>query len=464
LWSVLSHSPNLSLGLISSQTKSVVWNYAQSLLVDLTMLHIGIDDTDSKEGMCTTYIGAVIVDRLKEINVRLDDYPRLVRLNPNWPLKTRGNCAVAIRVSDGEGRLPEVKGIVLETVGSLAELDHDTTNPGVVFYEGAKIPVELEEFSKKVICDVTTIKEAEKLAHRVGAEAYKFKLGRGIIGALAAIGENLDEDRTYELLAYRIPENWGMERRIDLNSVFEMDAKTGPETFDNVDRETGEVRIAPHTPCPVLYGIRAEKPESAEKAHSFVKALEPIERWVIYKTNQATDHHLRTAKICEAKPYTSVILEGFVSSEPMVLPGGHVIFRLKDSSGEICCAAYEPTRGFTKVIRKLREGDKVMVYGGVKQKPNLPLTVNLEKIRVLNLKTILRKVNPTCPKCGKKAKSEGRNKGYVCRKCKTRFPAEAARNIECPRDISCGYYEVPPRARRHIAKPIQRLPELHRVY
>ncbi|MFQ6120645.1 MAG: hypothetical protein ACE5KE_12285, partial [Methanosarcinales archaeon] len=29
-------------------------------------LHIGIDDTDSPEGGCTTYIGAIIIDILKE--------------------------------------------------------------------------------------------------------------------------------------------------------------------------------------------------------------------------------------------------------------------------------------------------------------------------------------------------------------------------------------------------------------
>ena len=27
---------------------------------------IGIDDTDSREGMCTTYLGAVLIGRLEE--------------------------------------------------------------------------------------------------------------------------------------------------------------------------------------------------------------------------------------------------------------------------------------------------------------------------------------------------------------------------------------------------------------
>jgi len=124
------------------------------------ILNIGIDDTDSKDGMCTTYVGAVIVDKLKELGIRLVDFPHLIRLNPNWKLKTRGNCSIALKVEVEEGQIPEVKKIVLGTVEELAELHHDTTNPGVVFYKGVKIPKELREFSKKVVQDVATIEEA----------------------------------------------------------------------------------------------------------------------------------------------------------------------------------------------------------------------------------------------------------------------------------------------------------------
>jgi tRNA(Ile2)-agmatinylcytidine synthase len=421
------------------------------------ILRIGVDDTDSKDGMCTTYIGAVIVDGLKGIGAELIDFPHLIRLNPNWPLKTRGNCSVTVSVKIKAEQAPAVKKIVLNTVRELAELRHKTTNPGVTFLEGKKIPAKLRKFSKKVVQDVVTIEGAEALAREIGAEIHKFKLGRGIIGALAAIGNPLEHDWTFELIAYRARENWGTPRRIDARSVEEMNAKTFPANFDNLDPFTEEIRITPHTPCPILYGIRGESAETVLKAHKLVNALEPIERWVIYKTNQATDEHLRKARISEVKPLRSFILEGEVSKKPKIIPGGHVIFELKDKTGKIDCAAYEPTRGFREVVKHLLPGDHIRVYGGVKDKPRLPRTLNLEKLCVLKLKPILHKVNPSCPKCGKRMTSEGRNKGYSCKGCKIKAPPEAVREVKLQRKIDTGLFEVPPRARRHLAMPLIRV-------
>ncbi|MGQ9718277.1 MAG: TiaS agmantine-binding domain-containing protein [Nitrososphaerales archaeon] len=423
----------------------------------MTKLHIGFDDTDSKNGMCTTYVGAVVIDRLKEMGAKIIDYPRLIRLNPNWILKTRGNCAIAIKVEAKDELIPSIKKMVLKTVKQLAELDHETTNPGVVFLKGENIPEELGAFSRKVIQDIVTIDEAEELAKRIGAEFFKFKIGRGIIGALAAIGEGLEQDFTYELIAYRIPSNRGKERKIDRESVFKMNDLTYPDTFDNIDLNTGEIRITPHTPCPILYGIRAENPWIAIKAYSMVKVLEPIERWVIYKANQATDGHIKSSKISEVKPYRSFVVEGEVCDKPRIIVGGHVIFTIKDDGDKIDCAAYEPTRKFREVIMKLAIGDIVKVYGGIKPKPNLPLTINLEKIEMIKLSPILKKLNPICPLCRRRMKSAGKEKGFVCKNCKQKLPREAVIIVEMPRSITVGIYEVPPRARRHLAKPLVRL-------
>jgi tRNA(Ile2)-agmatinylcytidine synthase len=430
----------------------------------MVRLWIGIDDTDSKDGMCTTYVGAVIIDRLKKLGAKIIDFPRLIRLNPNWKLKTRGNCAVALNVEVQERKVPVVKKTVLKTVEELAELDHDTTNPGVVFYQREKIPAKLKAFSKKVVQDTTTIEEADALARGIGAEVHKFKLGRGIIGGLAAIGNTLERDWTFELIAYRVPENWGSKRRIDAASVVEMNSKTFPETFDNLDQFTGEIRITPHTPCPILYGIRGESAEATTKAQRLVKEMEPIERIVVYKTNQGTDEHLRRARIVEARPNWSVIVDGEVCEKPRVIPGGHVIFKIYDRTGKIDCAAYEPTRQFREVVKKLAVGDKVRVYGGIKEKPELPLTINLEKIAILKLAPALKKVNPVCKRCGRRMKSEGKGKGYSCKKCKIRLPPKAAKILKMPRDVMVGAFEVPPRARRHLAKPLIRVKQLRREY
>jgi len=55
------------------------------------MLHIGIDDTDSIKGGCTTWLATEIIAELSEFD--LIGPPRLVRLNPNVPWKTRGSYA-----------------------------------------------------------------------------------------------------------------------------------------------------------------------------------------------------------------------------------------------------------------------------------------------------------------------------------------------------------------------------------
>lgn len=423
------------------------------------LLRVGIDDTDSKAGMCTTYVGAVAINRLKDRDITLLGHPKLIRLNPNWKMKTRGNCSVAFTVNIKKHQIPILKKTVLRTVKELAELHVETTNPGVVFYQDERIPAKLKSFSNKVIQDVVTIEEAEALAGEIGAEVHKFKLGRGIIGALAAIGNTLERDRTFELITYRTPENRGTPRKVDSASVVKMNAKTFPNTFDNLDPSTGEIRITPHTPCPIFYGIRGETSKAVEEAHKLVKALEPTERVIIYKTNQGTDEHLRRAKISEARPYWSVIVDGAVCQAPRVIMGGHVIFRIRDETGEIDCAAYEPTRRFREVVKKLIVGDRVRAYGGIKEKPELPLTINLEKLALLKLAPVLQKENPRCPHCGKRMKSEGRGKGYSCKKCKVRAPPSSAKIVKLKRKVDLGKFEVPPRARRHLVKPLVR--EIH---
>ena len=68
------------------------------------LLHIGIDDTDSPEGGCTTYVAALLVEKLETMGCRFVDYPNLLRLNPNAPWKTRGNGSFCRRVEAAEGR------------------------------------------------------------------------------------------------------------------------------------------------------------------------------------------------------------------------------------------------------------------------------------------------------------------------------------------------------------------------
>ncbi len=425
----------------------------------MTILHVGIDDTDSKKGMCTTYLTAVILDELEKLNIKPIDFPKLVRLNPNCPYKTRGNAALSFSLQIDEEKVHTIKKLVLEKVKQYADLKEKGTDPGIAFLRG-QIPRRLTDFSRRAIYEILTIKEAIQLSQDIGAELYRFKYGRGIIGALAAIGSNLERYNTFELITYRLPKNRGTKRNIDLQSVIEMDKLTFPYTFDNIDYESKEIRIAPHTPCPILFGIRGTNPKILLDAMAMVNPNETIETYRIFISNQGTDAHIQKSSISEVKVNSSARIRGFVYSPPMIKNGGHVFFQLKDQTGIISCAAFEPTKDFRKVILALSVGDEIEVFGSIKKKAGFPVTLNLEKIYVYKLTQVVKILNPLCPNCNSRMKSEGRGKGYECRKCRFRIKHAEKQKIVLPRKLVEGLYAVPSRARRHLSKPIVLVDEI----
>ena len=422
------------------------------------IIHIGFDDTDSIRKGCTTYIAALLVEKLQKLNVNFIDYPNLIRLNPNVPWKTRGNGALCIRIQYNENVEEEIKETTISTVEENADLEFKGTDPGIVFFKGIRIPKEVKNFARNTITGIVSLKEALKLLKKFGAEAVGFKKDRGIIGGLAAVGETLSGDYTYEILAYRVPENYGSKRKVDSASIFEMDKATAPYTFNNVDQEKRRVIITPRGPDPILFGIRGETAEIVKKAFDMVKPLEPVERWVIFRTNQGTDAHLKgVEKLNEIKPYHPVVAKGTVATNPNIIPRRHVIFSIKDESAQVDCAAYEPTGGLRHVAMKLLVGDYIEVYGGVRApSAKNPLTINLEKIRLLKLAPKIVYKNPVCVKCGKRLKSMGKNKGFRCEKCGSRYANIGKVEVKMKRKVKRGLYITSTRSQRHLTKPFRR--------
>jgi len=432
------------------------------------MIYIGIDDTDSKEGMCTTYLGTLLISRLQEEGFDLIGHPRLVRLNPNIPWKTRGNGAICLRVgwgsgkrfwvggdryayaaSNGNGNVDGAVEIVQELVERWSRFEDASTNPGFVVFELESRPP--KEFYWEALRSIVSLDGIKSWLNEQGAWYRGYKNGRGLIGAAAAAAWE-PGDRTYELIAYRSPEKWGSKRSIDEASVIRMDSVCRG-TFDNYDYEEKMARIAPNSPCPVLYGIRGEGAEDVAPAHRMVRG-ERADRWLVWETNQATDDHLFHVD-GDVHPYESVMVDGIVSRAPRTIPGGHVIFTLSADFGEmIDCAAYEPTKGFRDVVRALVEGDLVTVAGAIRP---FPLTINIEKIHVRQVTGRWVKVaNPRCPQCGKRMGSMGQGKGYRCKRCGGRAGEERAERILVS-GPPLGWYEVPVRARRHLSKPLKRM-------
>jgi tRNA(Ile2)-agmatinylcytidine synthase len=413
---------------------------------------VGLDDTDSRvRGMCTTYVAARLAERLRTEGevARLC----LVRLNPAIPYKTRGNAALAVHTDASPARAYD---LAHEAVAAAAETDDPDTNPGLVVAPGDPdaVPGGVTEFSRRALRDELTRERARELCAEHGYRVEGWKTGRGVVGALAAVGawrawQMGEEAPTYEVISYRERERWGTGRGVDHDSVFAAADAEYPTVWDTVDRVEGEVVCVPHTPGPVLHGVRGDDPEACRRVADAIES-EPVAHRETFHTNQGTDAHLADGRLGETVDGRGYRLSGTVASEPETRRGGHVFFALTNGDGDerLNCAVFEPTKRFRERARALRVGDGLTVAGEVSD-----ATLKLEKFAVRSLVTT-EPVNPTCPGCGRRMESAGRDQGYRCRDCGTSAAGKAERPVE--RDLEMGWYEVPPVARRHVAKPLVR--------
>ena len=389
------------------------------------MAYVGIDDTDSRRGLCTTHLATEFVREFADWD--LLGYPRLVRLNPNVPWKTRGNGAICLRFGRGAGvpvDVGEVDGVPVRAyprgdpapiddafearVRRLLErgsaLEDPTTHPGYALLHRRPRP----RLYWRAVRTIVTLDEALESAHGCG-RIGGYKEGRGRIGALSAVSWR-PRDRTYEVLAYRHPSRWGTLREVDEGSVVEMDRRF-PSTFNNYDAVNRHIVLAPKSPCPVLLGIRGDRPEDLPRALASLRT-EPVDRWLLFETNQGTDDHLIPVPRGALVPRTSVVVEGSVAAVPHTIRGGHIVFPLVRSRNRtIDCAAYEPSKQLRRIVRGLRPGDTIRVCGAVR---DVPRTINLEKLAVLSL-------------------APGRS------------------------SVAVGWYEPPVSSRRHLARPLRRV-------
>jgi tRNA(Ile2)-agmatinylcytidine synthase len=416
-------------------------------------LHIGIDDTDSPKGGCTTYVAARLVQRFTEEGVQFIDYPNIIRLNPNIPYKTRGNAAVALRLKISNALYETVQETVIRELEETSQIGEPNADPAAVFSRGVP-DGKICEISRRSLWDVVSVHDALRVIKASKALAVCYGSHIGLVGATAAIGQTLRGDHTFEFVAYRKPENWGTPRRVSERSVKDMDRATAPTTFNSYDYKNRRILITPHGPDPVLLGIRGESPRAVFSAFRLLEINEPVERWVIFRTNHGTDAHLETDKGLRLN--APAVLSGTVSSRPEKIRGGHVFFSLACGQRKIECAAFEPTGEFRNIVSRLIPGDKVIVYGGVKKKLGLPVTLNLEKLQVSRLADEFRLENPTCPKCEKRMKSAGKAQGYRCEKCSSISTALAKRKVRRRRALRIGIYVPDLKANRHLTKPLSR--------
>ena len=130
-------------------------------------MHIGMDDTDSTKGGCTTYLAALLIDRLSEFRVSFPDYPGLIRLNPNVPWKTSGNGALCLRFIYDSDFEEQIKDSAITLWEEQSAINEKGTDPGIVFLQTQSIPEELVLFAKKAETQIVRLEDAFTLNQEV---------------------------------------------------------------------------------------------------------------------------------------------------------------------------------------------------------------------------------------------------------------------------------------------------------
>jgi len=175
-------------------------------------MYVGFDDTDSTDGMCTTFLATEFIREFSDFDIL--GFPRLVRLNPNVPWKTRGNAAVCIRLGEGKGNPMVIgriagEGIQAYRKGTPAEPTEEVferakklidrwamfgdpkTNPGLAISSRKPHP----GLYWKAVRHVVELKPHLEAANPDFCHGWKNR--RGLIGAVSAMAWT-PRDRTYE--------------------------------------------------------------------------------------------------------------------------------------------------------------------------------------------------------------------------------------------------------------------------
>ena len=283
-------------------------------------------------------------------------------MNPNIPWKTRGNAALSARFGLGRGprrkvgevagravaafargdplpaeRAEEFRAALWDRVLADSELEEPGTDPALVVADRL-LP---SSVYWRTVREVVAPEVARSELERAGAWWRTRGSDRGLVGAAAAIAWP-GRRATWELTSYRAHARRGRLRSVDAASVHAA-AGRHPALFLCEDPRTRRLLVAPHTACPVLFGLRARRPGPLLRARTEIRS-EPVDRWMLFRTNQASGDHLAEREPSDLGPFMSARLRATVAAPPEVLPGGHVRLRLRAREGSVLdCLAFEPT-------------------------------------------------------------------------------------------------------------------------
>jgi len=389
---------------------------------------LGLDDTDSLAGGCTTKSMEDLLQNLPD-EVRVGTV-RLVRLWPFASGRTRGNAALSVELQcdDEESLLSHLDGWWAEELskfkGLISPSHHSDrpqvpSDPGMVWFTSQ--PDQIYYWSA--------------VQHHVEVHdlppATKSWGGAGIIGATAAVAWP-GVDSTWEAIAWRLTSDTNAPRRVCPESLAEID--NWPGTFMSRDPRSGTSLIAPRGRSPVLCGVRAMTEGQAKEALSHLLSspnTEPSIGQRTFKTNQASGDHLQTVT-------RAVVQE-------VAVDGQRKHARIETTHG--IWISYGEGGPVNQLSRWLKKGD-IIELKGLESEDG---TFHMEQLRVVswNARAQLR---PLCSNCTVRMKSMGQNQGVRCPKCKQRLDDRWEDVPSEPPFI--GWVEPPASARRHLARPL----------
>jgi len=389
---------------------------------------LGLDDTDSLAGGCTTKSMEDLLQNLPD-DVRVGTV-RLVRLWPFASGRTRGNAALSVELlcDDEEALLSHLDRWWAEELSNLKGLispSHHSdrpqvpSDPGMVWFDSQPDPMHYWS----------------AVQHHVEAidlpQATKSWGGAGIIGATAAAawpGVN----STWESIAWRQTSNTDAPRSVCTKSLAEID--NWPGTFMSRDPRSGTSLIAPRGHSPVLCGVRATTEEQAEQALTHLLSspnTEPSAGHRTFKTNQASGDHLQ--------PVVRAMVED------VVVDAQRKHAKVETTQG--IWISFGEGGPVNQLARWLKKGD-IVELNGLESEDG---TFHMEQLRVVswNARTQLR---PLCSNCNVRMKSMGRNQGVRCPTCKQRLDDSW---VDVPSEPPFkDWVEPPASARRHLARPL----------
>tara|TARA_B100001564_G_C20565978_1_gene636035 strand:- start:229 stop:1110 length:882 start_codon:yes stop_codon:yes gene_type:complete len=263
-------------------------------------------------------------------------------------------------------------------------------------------------------------------------DANKSWGGHGKIGATAAVSWPA-ENFTFEAISWRTKDfvKAGRTRKVDLSRLDELDSD--PNTFMSRDLRSKSVLISPRGNCPVLFGIRARTESSAINGCKYLlesKITEPVEGFMVFQTNQATDDHLGVNSVA-------------IVDDIQIKQRGTVKIHCEDES---VLMAFAESGDVKNLSQWLKKGDKIEFNGLVSQDQ----AIHLERLRVLSATP--NKIRPKCPECSVTMKSMGKNQDLRCPKCKIRSPNHWQEVNRIPPFTN--WVQPPSDSMRHLSKPI----------